>query len=164
MRTWVWIVVASAGWACGAADDDGNDVPDTSADVLPETPADTPSETPAETTPEAEVPAEVVVDVPADDGPPLGPCALAGGTCRGLVAGCAACPTGEEPAPTTVRCPPENYCCLPATPPDPLPECLERGGVCYPVSSGSECPPGWVRDPWDCGGPSGCCVPGDSCA
>ena len=161
MRWWLWVLMVFAMEACGSSDDDG--AADGAVDAPAESPADVAAESPSETAPEAEVPAEVAPDVAADDGAPLGPCALAGGTCYGLVAGCAACPAGTEPAPTTIRCPPENYCCLPATPPDPLPECLERGGVCYPVSSGSECPTGWVRDPWDCGGPAGCCVPGDSC-
>ncbi|MBN1770118.1 MAG: hypothetical protein JXB32_02560 [Deltaproteobacteria bacterium] len=162
MRTWVWILVACAIGACGSSDDD-DDVPDTTTDVPAETPVDVPVETPADTPPEAEIPAEVAPDVATDDGTPLGPCALAGGTCRGLVAGCASCPAGEAPSETTVRCPPDNYCCLPFTPPDPLPECLEHGGVCFPASSGSECPTGWMREPYDCGGPAGCCVPGDSC-
>jgi len=159
MRWWLWVPMACAMGACGSSDDDD----DTVADVPAESPADTPVDTPAETTPEADVPAEVASDVATDDGERLGPCALEGGTCHGLVAGCASCPAGETPAPTTIRCPPDNYCCLPFTPPDPLPECLTHGGVCFPASSGSECPTGWMREGYACTGPAGCCVPGDSC-
>lgn len=158
MRWWWLVAIGCAVWACGSSDDDG--APDAPADAPP----DAPAETPAETLPESEVPGDTTPDVSPEDGGPLGPCALAGGTCRGLVAGCAACPAGEAPAQSTVRCPPESYCCLPFTPPDPLPECLEHGGVCFPASSGSECPTGWMREGWACIGPAGCCVPGDACA
>jgi hypothetical protein len=102
----------------------------------------------------------------ADDarGEVVGPCAAAGGVCRPLVSTCARCLEGEEPAPTEIRCPPENHCCVPRTAAPPYPPCVEQGGVCYPASSGSECPPGWRREDVDCGGPAGCCLPADYCA
>lgn len=129
--------------------------------------ADADSSLEAEATVDADVdaPGETPADVPGEDAPgeTLGPCAAAGGTCRALVSGCARCAEGEEPAPSTVRCPPENYCCVPRTVAPPFPACLEAGGVCYPVSSGSECPVGWFRDDLSCGGPGGCCVPSDGC-
>jgi hypothetical protein len=177
MRTLIVVVMGALAGACGG--DDGSPcgncgagyVCDSTAGVcVPadagtdgdtvDAPPDTPAETPAETDAPAETPGESLDDGRADV---LGPCATAGGICRPLVSGCASCVEGEEPAPTTILCPPDNYCCMPRTVEPPYPACVDQGGVCYPSSSGSLCPVGWRREDVSCNGPAGCCLPGDTC-
>ncbi len=178
MRTVMLVVLGALAGACGGDDGGpcgGNCPPgsvcDPAAGLCVASDAgtdgdavDAPPDTPVETPAEADAPVEAPTDT-SDDGRTevLGPCATAGGVCRALVSGCARCDSGEDPAPTTILCPPDNYCCLPRTIEPPYPACLDQGGVCYPSSSGSLCPVGWRREEVDCGGPAGCCLPGDTC-
>jgi hypothetical protein len=126
--------------------------------------ADSDSDTDIDADADGDTDSDADTDVDPDGGPSDPLCAMElGGSCVGLVAGCAACAEGSSVADQLADCESDEWCCVPYSPPEN--DCETGGGVCVEASDDtSTCPTGWTPVYTSCGsGGLMCCMPGDGC-